>query len=268
MKSLQLLLALIGFVTTSLHAQPTGSPVLYQVTNSVKVAPGKGYEYSKFLTDTTVKMARVRVESGEIASWLLLRSVIPSGSEARADYMISTIYRGAPPPPRNREDTAKTLKLAGVAMSADEFYSRRDSLSSLVTTEMWRPQVRVGGAQKGHYLYLNLMRVRDAAGFDRFEKDVQQPMFIERIKRGEMSGWTYGTKVLPAGTEVPYTAYTVDAFPSWEAAFKQMSPAQEIFAKVHPGKNAQEVMGKLGTLRDHLRRELWVVVERFDQPAK
>jgi hypothetical protein len=261
MKNAKLLLALFGTVTVPLSAQ---EPVYYQVTNAIRVVPGKSSEYAKFVADTSLKIARTRIDAGEITTWMLLRSVIPAGAEARADYMISTIYTGVPPAPRTREDTEKSLKLSGVPMTAAEFYAKRDSLSSLVATEMWRPRVRAGNAQKGHYMYLNLMKVHDPAAFTQFETDIQRPIFEERIKRGEMSGWSYGTRFLPAGTDSAYSAYTADIFPTWAAAFKQMSPGQEIFAKVHPGKNAQEVMGKLNSLRDHARRELWVVVERLD----
>ena len=263
MKNVKLLLALFGMVAAPLFAQ---EPVYYQVTNSIKVVPGKGSEYTKFMADTSAKIARTRIDAGEIVSWMLMRTVIPAGAEARADYMISTMYLGVPPAPRSREDTEKSLKLAGVPMTAAEFYAKRDSISSLVATEMWRPQLRVGGAQKGHYIYLNLMKVKDPAAFQKFEIDIQGPMFTERVKRGEMSGWSYGTRLLPAGTDSPYSAYTADIFPTWEAAFKQLSPGREVFAKVHPGKNADEVMGKLNSLRDHARRDLWVVVERIDSP--
>jgi len=62
-----------------------------------------------------------------------------------------------------------------------------------------------------------------------------------------MSGWSYSTKVLPGGTETAYRAYTADIFPTWAALFKAATPGQEIFAQVHPEKNAREVMGKLDT---------------------
>jgi hypothetical protein len=268
MKKIQLLLALTGLAITPILAQPAATPTFTQITNSIKVVPGKNNEFSKFMTETSVKMARQRVDAGEIATWILLRSVMPAGSEARADYMISTFYLGAPPPPRTREDTEKSLKQAGIAMSVEQYYSKRDSLSSLVSTEMWRPRVRVGASQKGHYLYLNMMKVHDAAGFDRFETDVQKPIFEERVKRGEMSGWSYATRLLPVGSDIPYNAYTADIFPSWDAAFKTMSSGADVFAKVHAGKNAQEVMSGMSKLRDHARRELWVVVERFDAKPK
>jgi hypothetical protein len=53
-------------------------------------------------------------------------------------------------------------------------------------------------------------------------------------------------------------------FPTWEAAFKNRS-MQEMFTKVHPGKNYQEESARMGKIRDIARRELWVVVERVEK---
>lgn len=91
------------------------------------------------------------------------------------------------------------------------------------------------------------------------------PIFEERIKRGEMSGWNYSTKLLPSGSETAYSARTADVFPTWEAAFKTLSSGRELFTKVHPGKKFEETMGNMSKMRDHAKRELWVVVERVEK---
>src|SRR5438105_319240 len=131
-------LLVVAFAAVAMMAQPLPAqqpapmaPAYYQVTNMIKVAPGKSAEFTKFISESSAKMARTRADDGEILTWMLLRSVFPAGQEARCDYMITTIYNGPPPAPRTAEQTEKTLKKAGVAMTVNEYHARRDSLSTL-----------------------------------------------------------------------------------------------------------------------------------------
>jgi hypothetical protein len=158
------------------------------------------------------------------------------------------------------------MKKAGVAMSYADFVKKRTSLSTLVASEMWRPQVRVAAPRKGHYLFINFMKVHDGAAYAEFERNIWRPLAEEWVKQGAMSGWIFSTKMLPGGTETPYTAYSADMFPTWNAAFAARS-MQSIFDKVHPGKNYQENAEKIPKLRDLARRELWVVVERVEKSS-
>lgn len=263
-KLVSLALAAVCMTAVQLHSQQHPTPVYHQSLAYVKTQQGKGNEYVQFARETTMKMAQLRADAGEIVSWTLLQSVYPAGQEARANYLISTIYEGAPRPAQARARVEENLKKAGVQLKIDEFYAKRDSLSSLVAMELWRPRNRVAAPQKGHYLFLNMMKVRDAAAYIEFEDKMWRPLAEEWVKQGAMSGWIFATKVLPAGTETPYSAYSADMFPTWEAAFAARS-TQSAFEKVHKGKNYQEFAGSFQKLRDLARRELWVVVERVEK---
>jgi hypothetical protein len=257
-------LAAVVVMAGQLAGQPASAPVYHQTLVYVKAAPGKGTDYIQFVRDTSMKMAQVRADAGEIISWTILRSVYPAGEEARSDYLISTIYEGVPRAPQSRSDLEASLKKANLSMKADDFLAKRNSLSTLVATEMWRPRIRVAAPAKGHFLHLNMMKVNDAAAYQQFEETIWRPMAEEWVKRGEMSGWVFATKVLPAGTDTAYTAYSADMFPSWNAAFAARS-AQAIFEKVHPGKSYQEFSANIPKLRSLARRELWEVVERVEK---
>lgn len=254
--------AIAARLPAQVPASPPGVPTYYQTSTYIKVAPGKSSEWLELVRETSMKVAQMRADAGEIVAWTLLRTVMPAGQEARADFAMHEVTVGAP---REPSSIAAALEKAGVKMSATEISARRASLSTLVSIEMWRPRVRLGAAQKGHYVFVNHMKVHNANAFDLFERDIQRPMFEERIKRGEMSGWNYSVRVVPAGTETAHSARTADIFPTWEAAFKPLSSGQELFAKIHPGKNANEVMGNMSKMRDHAKRELWVVVERVEK---
>lgn len=237
------------------------SPPIYQTTTLIKVAPAKRADFTQFMNDTARKVAETRLASGQIISWTLLRSVMPAGEEARADYMISTLSEGIPPEPLERAGSEALLKKAGVKMSLAEFITKRESLGSQVAAEMWRISARVSAPQKGHYLFLNYMKVTNATEYGKFTTTVWRPLMEHWVKEGAMSGWIYATKVLPSGSDTAYAAYTADMFPSWTAAFAAR-PTSVAFQKAHPGKPYEETMRSGDNLRSLARRELWVVVDR------
>jgi hypothetical protein len=110
------------------------------------------------------------------------------------------------------------------------------------------------------------MKVLDSPKYTEFERTVWRPLAEEWVKQGAMSGWIFATKMLPAGSDTVYTAYSADMFPSWQATFTSR-PGRPIFEKVHPGKNYDEAMAEMSKMRSLAQRELWVVVERVEKES-
>lgn len=239
-------------------------PAFFQSMSCIKVLPGKFGEYRQFAVDTTAKLMQTRINAGEAVTWTLLRAISPAGSEARCDYMSSTIYEGAPGEPQGRPELEKGLQKAEVKMTASDYFAKRDSLSRLVSTEIWNVRIREGQPQKGNYVFLNYMKVHNTPEYIKFENEVWRPLAAQWIKEGAQSGWIFATAMLPGGTDLKYPAYSADIYPNWKATFQARNTA-EIFKKAHPGKDAQETMANLGKLRDLARRELLVIEERISK---
>lgn len=254
-----LLLSTSAFVLSSnlLAQQPRYSQRLF----CIKLVPGKAAEFRQFTSDTTTKMMQASINAGEAVTWTLLRAVSPAGTEARCDYLSSTVYEGAPAEPQGRAGLEKALQRAGVKMNAADFIAKRDSMSRLVSSEIWNMRIREGQPQKGNYVFLNYMKVHNAQEYIKFENEVWLPLAQQWIKEGSQSGWVFATAVLPGGTDLKYAAYSADIYPNWKATF-QPRTTSETFKKVHSGKNYQETMAGLGKLRDLARRELMVIEER------
>lgn len=259
-----LIVTTVSAIAAQNQTQPAADPVYYQTLNYLRVETGKSTGFLQFTRDTSKKVAQARADAGEILSWTLLRSVYPAGQEARANYMISTVVAGPPRSPMGNEEFEKWLRKVGVNTPLSDWTAQRNSHSSLVSSEMWRMRTRVGTPKEGHYLQLNLMKVRDAAAQIELATTMWRPMAEEWVRQGVQSAWLFGTKVYPSGTETPYAAYTVDAFPTWEAVFTPRS-AQAVHDKVHPGKTYQETMAAMSKVRDIARRELWVVLDRVEK---
>jgi hypothetical protein len=63
---------------------------------------------------------------------------------------------------------------------------------------MWQPWIRVGKPDRGHYVFLNHMKVLDEQKCYQFEHDVWLPMVEEWIRQGVQSGWQLSIVRFPA----------------------------------------------------------------------
>ncbi|MBL8294764.1 MAG: hypothetical protein JNN08_23160 [Bryobacterales bacterium] len=237
-------------------------PAIFQTVSCVKVERGKQREFREHVTGPMKKLAQMRMNAGTLLSWSLLRTVVPAGEEAPCDYSIIYTAQGSPYQIPGREQTEKDLKAAGVNMSVDQYYEAQYRLAKLASRIIWQNHHRVGTIEKGSHLYVNWMKVHDMPGYVKFEREVWLPMAEAMIKSGTMKAWVFGTKVMPAGAEEPYMAFSADVFADWKAAFGPRG-IREAFEKAHPGKNIQEVMGGLNKLRTLARRHLVVVEDRI-----
>ena len=208
-----------------------------------------------------MKVAQKQADSGEIISWTLLRSVYPAGEEARADYLISEISEGNPRSSERR--FTENMELAGVEISVGEFFGKLNETSTLVARELWRPRIYDGAAEKGNYLTINMMKVKDFEVLSKTTK-TWSPLSQEWIKQGVMTGWVFATKRLPSWTETVYGAYSADIYPTLEAAFVSLN-VEETFAKGYPGKTFSDFSPELGKARSTATREMWTVVERISK---
>jgi hypothetical protein len=254
-------LALAEILLSSGLLAQSSPPPGYLSTSCIKVLPGKMQDYRKFVTDYSLKANSQLVSSGEITSWMLLRSVIPAGEEARCDYISVTTHKAEPLPPLVPGEAEKILQKAGINMTWAAYTAKRIELTRLVATELWRTRDRVGSSQKGDYLYLNYMKVHNPVDYLKFEHEVWRPLAESMVKDGSMRAWSLSTLMLPGGTDRKYAAVSADVFPSWEAVFKPGTFA-ETFKKTHPDKNIEETMSSLTKLRDLGRRELFVIQEK------
>jgi hypothetical protein len=263
MKARHCTVLVAALVAATLNGQPT-TPRPYQSVVCLKLQPGKtGSEYRQFVGETAVKLNQTRADAGEIVSWSLLRAIMPAGEDARCDFMQSTIRETTPPLDPTPDSLAAALEKARVKMTAAEYLARRNSLVRLVSSELWRPVIRVGQPHKGNFIYVNYIHELNAAEYRKFENDVFRPMAENMIKDGKMTGWLFGLKQLPGGTDVKYTAMTADMFDTADAALTfGGAMMQAAFEKAHPGKDYQQDFGRVGKLRNLAQRQLFVIDER------
>ncbi len=249
--------------------QPAPGP-FYHV-NCVKVKPGKDADFSKFAADMLHKFAQARVDSGALTSWLLLSSVLPSGTENECDYQVVLIYPGIPPKPMEAEEMNALMKKAGVGLTAEQYSQTRNAVSELATSGMFQVIVSTGSVQKGDYLSLNYLKLKESSmqnyrKWIEMETKAWKPMSEFLNEKGMTRGWSVATRVIPDGAAQPFDGLTVDVYPSWEAFFQLQDDPKfpEYWKKVHPEMDIESSFAEYDKYRTVVREELWVVEDMVE----
>lgn len=238
------------------------TPSTYAAIFCVKVTPGKNAEYERMIADVSHKLAQVAISEKRMTRWSVSRAVVPSGEQARCSYVLGYFYQGPPPAPSPTTDA--DLKKAGVNMTAQAMYDKRNAISKLVESQIAVRYAGFGASQKGDYWQMNHMKPKPGKGqeFRNFERTRWLPLAEEAAKSGHpRKAWAGYYIIYPSGTGAPYDDVTVDVFRDWASIWKPQGYSKETIAKVFPGKSSDDIFGPLGGLRDLTRRELYVVVD-------
>jgi hypothetical protein len=246
--------ALAAAFSATLLAQQV--PSGYHSVACIKVKPENASQFRKWAAEDAHKFAQARVDSGAVSTWFLLHSVIPQGTSAECDYLIVSMYPGAPPKPLDMDELGAVLKKAGITASAQEYVDRRNSLTTLVSNNLFQNKIFVGTMKKGDYFAVNYMKVSNMDDYLAYEKKIWQPFAEAMAKDGVRTGWSLNVQVLPSGSDLKYQAVTVDVFSSWDAIFKDI-PFYETFKKVHPDMEIGTTFETYEKLRTELATNLY-----------
>lgn len=241
-------------LATTIVAQQ--APSGYHTVACFKVKADSGAEFHKFITDESHKVAQGRVDTGQITTWYLLRSVLPGGSSAECDYMVVTMFPGTPHL-LGQQDLGAAIKKAGLSITADDYVKHRNAVSTLVSVAIFQNQAFVGSAKKGDYFQVNYMKVPNVDDWVAYEKKVWQPLAEALVKDGKADGWSLNVRVMPNGSEQPFQAVTVDVFPSWDSIFAADPQFADRFRKVHPDRELGTTFEQFEKLRTRALIQLY-----------
>ncbi|HVO99211.1 MAG TPA: hypothetical protein VMT15_14145 [Bryobacteraceae bacterium] len=234
----------------------------YNSVNCVKVRDGKGAEYTAFLRDVGMKLSKARVDSGRAASVIYAQAAYPAGRQARCDYNIVTT-NGFPPEPPTAAQTDADMKTAGITMGRQEMVAKRNDLSYLVGSEIWRGRAIVGGFPKqGGYVRLNYFKTKPNMGPEWLNLETTGWKQLAENVAKDMPGtsWSLWTLTMPGGASLPYDGLTVDGFPSWEALGKGI-PVRATWNKVHPEMDYAQFTDRVANTVDRPRIDVMRIVD-------
>lgn len=256
--------ALVAAFSALLPAQQ--APAGYYRVACMKVKPENNTEFRKWAAGDVHKLAQSRIDSGVYSNWMLLRAVIPSGESAQCDYLVVSMYPGIPQHPIELDEFEIDLKKAGIAMSAQQYVDRRNSLTTLISNNLFQNQAFVGGYKKGDYFVVNNMKAQNVDDYVAFEKKAWKPFAESLAKQGIRSGWSLNTLVFPGGADVKFNAATVDIFPTWDSIFADVN-FYEQWRKVHPDMEVGTTFEQYEKLRRQGEVDIYVLQDAI-APAK
>jgi hypothetical protein len=257
--------AIAAALSIPLTAQqaPTG----FHSVACVKINPDKWAAAEQWIAGPGHKLDQELVDSGAIASTVVLRTEMPQGTASECDYVFVTFFNGLPPAPLSNEELSKALHKAGIPMTAEEFYTKRGELGTLVSTNITQYQTLVGGPKKGGYLVFNAMSAPDIHACVEYEQKVWKPLAEEMVSAGTSDGWAINVQAFPSGVKDKPLVSSVDLYPSWDAFIHQYGSIGNAWKKVHPDMDINSTMGQFGKLCSIQHTVLYKLVDVI-APAK
>jgi hypothetical protein len=258
--------AILATLSVTLVAQQQAPSGYHRVT-CVKVKPGRTAEFRALVSGDISKVERSQLDSGTISSWLLLRTVVPAGSDATCDYVFVSFYPGLPPAPMSDEETKAVIEKAGIRKTMAEWGQEHVDNGYQVNNNITRYVTLVGAAKKGDYLVFNSMSVTDLSAWVAWEKKEWQPFAEALVKNGFMSAWAINVQTFPRGAKVQNRASSVDVYPSWEAAMHGVGgkKAMDLWNSVHPDLKIDDANAQAAKLRTIDAATLYKVEEAIFQ---
>jgi hypothetical protein len=239
--------ALAAALSVTLVAQQ--APVGYHSISCVRVKPGKSAAFDALHSGDYRKVVQARIDSGAISGWILLRTVIPAGTDAACDYVLVTFYPGLPPAPLSDDEMTAVLQKAGVTSTLQQWRDHLSDSGELVSNNITQYQALVGGAKKGDYLVFNSMSVTDVGECVAAQKRLWQPFAEEGVKEGAQDGWAVNIQIMPRGDKDSSRVSSVDIFPTWDSMFNYFGPDFITrWKKVHPELSPDEAFAQIDKL--------------------
>lgn len=239
--------ALVAALSMPLVAQQQNTTNYYEVA-CVRVNQGQNAAAREWVAGTDHKLSQAAIDSGQVRSALVLRSVMPQGSEANCDYVFVTFFKGLPLAPMSPEELSKALHDAGIQMTPEEFYTQRSKIGTLVNLTIVQSEGMVGEAKKGDYLVLNQMNAPDTGACIAYQMKVWQPLAQEMMSAGDSDGWGIQLQSFPRGEKDRGGVSSVDIYPTLGAVFKQRDSIQNGWKKVHPDMDVNNTFQQFGKL--------------------
>ena len=249
--------SLCAFTVVPAFAQQTTPNFTRTLCVKLKTSDIIGYE--RLVTEIIDKVGPVGLRKGSFAGITLSRAVYPGGRDGMCDYLVSWNYKGFPPEVTPQASEA-LFQEAGVG-SFSAFMQKLAAVSDVVRADLWATVARAGTVQKGDYFRLNRMKIKPgmAAAWRDLETKSWGPVMEARVADGELRGWFSYSHVLPAGSEQPYSAATVDVFPSWDKMWTQ-KPIAGYVAKAHPKMTSEAFNTKTNEAREMALIEAYQVI--------
>lgn len=260
------MLAIFCCQVSTTSAQTT-EPTRYNVYSYMKVAPGMRGDYIN-LEKAWKKIHLAKKRAGQLDDWSLSEMLSPSGASTEYDFVCRNTFVG-------EEQLANSFTGEYMPdnwqslLTVDEIalVLRTGEIRTMVKSEVWSTIDRtvaddINKATIAVFNYFTRPDGKTRAQHIKMEKDIWKPVHDARIKDGSLKGWLMMGLEMPFGSAQPYDLATIDVYADMKAYLAPWTDSY--FKKVHPGKDADQMMAQTREVSDLVKGDVRLMIDRLD----
>jgi hypothetical protein len=207
--------AVAVFAQQQQQQQQGANPQARWITaNYTKVDPANAAAYEKLVQGELAKVARARIDSGDIEAWAFQRVLLPAGADAEYTHVTLVTWKDKPILDAGEQRINSTYVKAGVDRAA--YIKQRNALGAkLVRTQILRRiDSTASTVAVGDFVRVDpkLVNPRDAREYVELERAVYKANHEQRIQRGALKQWSLFSVSLPGGPEGGFNFATSEVF--------------------------------------------------------
>lgn len=249
---------IIGFVfviSSFLNAQTIG------VVDFMKVEPENTQAYME-VEKMWKNIHQTRLKKGLIKFWGLY-GIMFSGANNEYNYVTVTHYNSMKDFDNSYSNEINQEAFSGKSQrEINRMMDKTGPSRTLVRSQPFNLLSRTETlpSEPTSILLVNFMTVEPGGNSDYvdLEREIYKDVHEESVKQGGRSGWSVWGKI--GGDLTSRQFVTVDSYSSWDQ-IDQESNFGDLFKKVHPDKNMEEVSDKTIKSRILEKREIWRLID-------
>jgi hypothetical protein len=251
---------ILFFACSPFQSQAQDDPMFFVVVDFMKVKAGDEGKYVDLEKNVWKPIHQERINQGEIIGWILYQ-VHYTGSDDEYNFVTASVFDD---PSRLEHTFRLDMEKVHPDMDLEKAFQETMESRDLVKQQLLRRIDAVfpeGAPADYEYIQVNKMKVNPSMGGEYVsqEVDVWKPVHQELIDNEARAGWSLWETTYPTGMGMEYNFVTVDYFKD----FSKIGAADVFgaFEKVHPDKDPMDLINAIGETRDHVKAELWRVVD-------
>lgn len=259
--------ALLLFIVAS--SSPTyaqQNQMVYVVVDFKRVEPGKAADYVAMEHDIWRPIHEQRIKGGRMLDWALYIPEYPGASGSDHDFITVNVYGSLKDVQDPLDDFQQLAEKAHPGKNLDELFSRGENVARTIGSELWvladQTSPDQAGSTRPRFLSIAYMRSKPAEeSYAQIEQSIWRPVNQELVRSGRIRSWGVYALLYPGGSEYPYDYAAVAAVDDLSTLHGSPLFTPELFQKVHPNKDFQDMMRRTLAARDLVHLRLWRMVD-------
>jgi hypothetical protein len=252
-----------------LHAQEEAPTIYFEITKIKKLTD----DFQDVHEELAKPFIQERIKAGNQLAHALFRVYSPYSDDANYDYIMMDVFGDFNHLNMGKEVMGKMaysiFPNANIPKMIDRWNEAVHTASSevfLVRDEAF-PGSKGGSDKMPKFVQVNHMKVSEAnsGNYSKMESEIFKPIHQARAKEGNLHDWILAQRIMPYGSDWDNNFLTFDIYSEWgDMAGGGMG---DLFSKVHPDENPNDIWDKMATLRDLRRAETWELIAVIDKPT-